>query len=157
MHFTCEQVDLKLKVCRGDSVRKLLVREAKAFHAATTIVGTSKTHHRIGSSSTSVAKYCARKLSKNFSVFAVDNGKIVFKRVGTDSTADQFQGFCNFLLLDFVDFSLVLPRGCFFVNCGINLVFIQVICLTILLISHVVEQVMVRTGAMFILAWLVSH
>ncbi|KAM1527938.1 hypothetical protein ACFXTI_017044 [Malus domestica] len=87
-----KQVDLKLKVCRGGSVRKLLVREAKAFHAATTIVGTSKTHHRIGSSSTSVAKYCARKLSKNFSVFAVDNGKIVFKRVGTDRTADQFQG-----------------------------------------------------------------
>ncbi|XP_050124649.1 protein kinase STUNTED-like [Malus sylvestris] len=87
-----KQVDLKLKVCRGHSVRKLLVREAKAFHAATTIVGTSKTHHRIGSSSTSVAKYCARKLSKNFSVFAVDNGKIVFKRVGTDRTADQFQG-----------------------------------------------------------------
>lgn len=45
----------------------------------------------------------------------------------------------------------------FFVNCGINLVLIQVIGLTILLISHVVEQVMVRTGAMFILAWLVSR
>ncbi|CAB4308315.1 unnamed protein product [Prunus armeniaca] len=85
-----KQVDLKLKVCRGNSVRKLLVQEAKSYNAAATIVGTSKTHHRIGSSA-SVAKYCARKLSRSFSVFAVDNGKVVFKRNGPDSNADKIQ------------------------------------------------------------------
>ncbi|PRQ49462.1 putative protein kinase RLK-Pelle-RLCK-VI family [Rosa chinensis] len=85
-----KQIDLKLKVCRGNPIRKVLVREAKAFHADTLIVGTSKTHHRIRSS-VSVAKYCAWKLPKSFSVFAVDNGKVVFKREEADSCAHQSQ------------------------------------------------------------------
>ncbi|KAJ6737282.1 hypothetical protein OIU85_019355 [Salix viminalis] len=38
-----KQVDLKLKVCRGESVRKTLVREAKASGVAKLIVGASKT------------------------------------------------------------------------------------------------------------------
>ncbi|XP_045820995.1 probable receptor-like serine/threonine-protein kinase At5g57670 [Trifolium pratense] len=74
-----KQVDLRLKVCRGDSVRKLLVQEAKAFGVSTVILGTSKSHHTIRSSSW-VAKYCAKKLHKCVSVFAVDNGKIAFQR-----------------------------------------------------------------------------
>ncbi|XP_062007354.1 protein kinase STUNTED [Rosa rugosa] len=85
-----KQIDLKLKVCRGNPIRKVLVREAKAFHADTLIVGTSKTHHRIRSS-VSVAKYCAWKLPKSFSVFAVDNGKVVFKREEADNCAHQSQ------------------------------------------------------------------
>lgn len=85
-----KQVDLKLKVCRGNPIRKVLVREAKSFEAHTVIVGTSKTHHRIRSSA-AVAKYCAWKLPKSFSVFAVDNGKVVFKREETDSNAHQSQ------------------------------------------------------------------
>lgn len=76
------QVDLKLKVCRGSSAKKILVREAKSSGAAKIVVGTSKTHHKI-SSSTSVAKYCARNLSKSFSVYAVSNGKIIFRREAT--------------------------------------------------------------------------
>ncbi|KVH98652.1 Concanavalin A-like lectin/glucanase, subgroup [Cynara cardunculus var. scolymus] len=71
-----KQVDLKLKICRGNSARKILVREAKSYGANEVIVGTAITHHAIKSSS-SVAKYCARKLSKNCSIIAVNNGKIV--------------------------------------------------------------------------------
>lgn len=74
-----KQVDLKLKVCRGSSLRKILVREAKAYESATLILGTCKAQHMIRSP-TSVAKYCARKLPHNFSVFAVDSGKIVYRR-----------------------------------------------------------------------------
>lgn len=81
-----KQVDLKLKVSRGSSVRKILIREAKLHNGATVVVGTSQTHHTIRSPA-SVAKYCARKLSHEFSVFAVDNGKIVFERktIASDS------------------------------------------------------------------------
>ena len=42
-------------------------------------MGTAQTHHTIRSSA-SVAKYCAKKLSKECSVLAVNNGKIVFHR-----------------------------------------------------------------------------
>ncbi|KAJ0939812.1 putative protein kinase RLK-Pelle-RLCK-VI family [Helianthus annuus] len=74
-----KQVDLKLKICRGDSVRKIIVREVKSYGADEVIVGTARTHHAMKSSA-SVAKYCARKLSKNCSVIAVNNGKVVFHR-----------------------------------------------------------------------------
>ncbi|XP_038705436.1 probable receptor-like protein kinase At3g17420 isoform X2 [Tripterygium wilfordii] len=74
-----KQVDLQLKVCRGSKVRKILVKEAKASGAAKLVVGISKTPHTIRSS-ISVAKYCARKLSPNVSVFAVGSGKVVFQR-----------------------------------------------------------------------------
>ncbi|KAI3736676.1 hypothetical protein L2E82_26627 [Cichorium intybus] len=91
-----KQVDLKLKICRGTSIRKILVREAKSYGANEIIVGTARTHHAIKSSS-SVAKYCARKLSKNCAVIAVNNGKIVFHRdspsslsnVGAKGTSDH--------------------------------------------------------------------
>lgn len=72
------QVDLKLKLCRGSSPRKILVKEAKTSGAAKLIVGTSKSHNAIRSS-TSVAKYCARNLSKISSVLAVHCGKIIFQ------------------------------------------------------------------------------
>ncbi|GMH07692.1 hypothetical protein Nepgr_009532 [Nepenthes gracilis] len=81
-----KEVDLKMKVSRGSSARKLLVHEAKQYHSATVIVGTSRTLHTIRSPA-SVAKYCARKLSLSFSVFAVDNGKIVFRREAAPSAS----------------------------------------------------------------------
>ncbi|XP_038712574.1 serine/threonine-protein kinase PBS1-like isoform X2 [Tripterygium wilfordii] len=74
-----KQVELKLKVCRGSKVKKMLVREAKASGAAKVVVGISKIPHTIRSS-ISVAKYCARKLSSNVSVFAFDSSKVVFQR-----------------------------------------------------------------------------
>ncbi|CAK9177578.1 unnamed protein product [Ilex paraguariensis] len=73
-----KQVDLKLKICRGPSIRKILVREAKSYFATQVILGTAPKHAI--RSSASVAKYCARKLSKDCAVLAVNNGKIVFHR-----------------------------------------------------------------------------
>lgn len=74
-----KQVDLKLKICSGSSIQKVLVREAKSYDACHVIVGTAQNHHTIRSSA-SVAKYCAKKLSKECSILAIDNGKIVFER-----------------------------------------------------------------------------
>ncbi|KAL0535791.1 hypothetical protein IC582_024716 [Cucumis melo] len=77
-----KQVELKLKVCRGSPVRKVIRREVDSYEEASLILGTSKTHHRIRSSA-SVAKYCARKLSSRFTVLAVNNGKVIFQRLAT--------------------------------------------------------------------------
>ncbi|KAK6259171.1 hypothetical protein SCA6_013645, partial [Theobroma cacao] len=85
-----KQLDLKLKVCRGSSAKKILVREAKSYEAAKLILGTSKTHHPIRSSA-SVAKYCARKLPKCFWVYAVGNGKIVFQRDASHTNSNRSQ------------------------------------------------------------------
>ena len=75
-------------------MRKILVREAKAYDSATLILGICKAHHTIRSP-ISVAKYCARKLSSDFSVFAVDNGKIVFHREASPSATGN-----GFFVLD---------------------------------------------------------
>ncbi|GLT55842.1 hypothetical protein SLA2020_289300 [Shorea laevis] len=74
-----KQVDLKLKISRGSSIPKILVREATSYSATKVIVGTATKHHKIRSS-TSVAKYCAKKLSKTCCVLAVNNGKVVYER-----------------------------------------------------------------------------
>ncbi|KAJ0247687.1 Kinase with adenine nucleotide alpha hydrolases-like domain-containing protein [Hirschfeldia incana] len=75
-----KQVDLKLKLCRGSSTRKVLVREAKLCNGSKVVVGVSKT---CSHSSVSVAKYLARKLSKDCWVLAVDNGKVMFQKDGS--------------------------------------------------------------------------
>ncbi|KAJ6807301.1 receptor protein kinase TMK1 [Iris pallida] len=75
-----KQIDLKLKLCRGSSVQKVLVRETMASAASKLIVGTSKNPHGIRFSTTLIAKYCSKKLPKDCSVIAVNNGKIIFKR-----------------------------------------------------------------------------
>ncbi|KAJ6405375.1 hypothetical protein OIU84_013353 [Salix udensis] len=80
-----KQVDLKLKMCRGSSTRKIIVREVKSYAATKVIVGAAKNHPSIWSS-TSVAKYCAKKLPKDCSVLAVNNGKIVFQRERSPNT-----------------------------------------------------------------------
>ncbi|KAL0377201.1 UNVERIFIED_CONTAM: Proline-rich receptor-like protein kinase PERK9 [Sesamum calycinum] len=82
-------VDLRLKVCRGSPVSKILSREAKSCGATSVIVGTSGVHHTIRSR-ISVAKYCAKNLPKNVSVICVDNGKILFQRKLTASTDPEF-------------------------------------------------------------------
>lgn len=86
-----KQVDLKLKICRGSSIRKILVREANSYNASKLIVGTAAKHHTIRSS-TSVAKYCARKLPKDCSVLAVRMGKVVFQREAPPSSAKNSKG-----------------------------------------------------------------
>ncbi|MCD7450161.1 hypothetical protein HAX54_003942 [Datura stramonium] len=83
-----KQVHLKLKVCRGSPVRKVLAREAKLESATNLIIGTSGSHHAIRSS-VSLAKYCARKVTKSISVFAVENGKIVYQREASASVGDE--------------------------------------------------------------------
>lgn len=75
-----KQVELKLKVCRGSSLRKALVREAIEFGASSLILGVNGSGQRIGSSPISIAKYCARKLPHDCAVVAVGNGKIVFRK-----------------------------------------------------------------------------
>ncbi|KAG2301058.1 hypothetical protein Bca52824_029709 [Brassica carinata] len=82
-----KQVDLKLKFVRGKSARKVLVQEVKSLRATSLIVGSSKRHHTIRSSA-SLAKYCARNLAKDVSVFAVKSGKIMFRRVHNYNGAD---------------------------------------------------------------------
>ncbi|XP_019056925.1 PREDICTED: probable L-type lectin-domain containing receptor kinase II.1 isoform X2 [Tarenaya hassleriana] len=85
-----KQVELKLKVCRGASVRRVLATEANSCGAATFILGTSKSRHCLRSSA-SVAKYCATKLPKKLSVLAVDNGRIVFQREGDSLEVDGLE------------------------------------------------------------------
>lgn len=70
---------------------KIIVREAKSYYATEVIVGTAQTHHAIRSSA-SVAKYCAKKLSKDCSVLAVSNGKVVFRRESTSASRFSAKG-----------------------------------------------------------------
>ncbi|KAJ0257548.1 Kinase with adenine nucleotide alpha hydrolases-like domain-containing protein [Hirschfeldia incana] len=86
-----KQVELKLKLCRGSSTRKVLVREAKLCNGNKVVVGVSKSCHTLHSS-VSVAKYLARKLSKHCWVMAVDNGKVMFQKDGSPSTIHQPKG-----------------------------------------------------------------
>ncbi|CAN6721023.1 unnamed protein product [Malus baccata var. baccata] len=86
-----KQVDLKLKICRGTSIKIILVREANSYTASKVIVGTAQNHHKIRSS-TAVAKYCAKKLSKDCGVLAVSNGKVVFNRECSQANYGNPQG-----------------------------------------------------------------
>ena len=91
------QVDLKLKICRGTSIKKILVWEAQSYSATTVIVGTARYHIKLRPS-TSLAKYCAKKLSKDDCwVLAVNNGKVVFKREGSPTSVSYSKRFWNFL------------------------------------------------------------
>ncbi|XP_039828769.1 uncharacterized protein LOC120690245 [Panicum virgatum] len=74
-----KQINLKVKICKDSSVRKALVREARLFGASKLVLGLAKKRRAI-SSLHSVAKYCAKKLPTSCAVFAVNNGKIEFKR-----------------------------------------------------------------------------
>lgn len=128
---------LKLKICRGSSVKKILVREANAYSATHVMVGTAQGFHKIRSS-TSVAKYCARKLSKDCCVLAVTNGKVVFKRDSSPSNVADVQGFLFyfgfFLVLNLIDVNIM------------NLVefsVIEVVCLFVVLQGLIVIREMV--------------
>ncbi|KAL6868192.1 hypothetical protein ACP4OV_015037 [Aristida adscensionis] len=75
-----KQINLELKVCGGSSIRKTLVKEAACCGAAHLILGVAKNPRSFGSSSTSVAKYCAKRVPTGCSVLAVNNGKVVYHR-----------------------------------------------------------------------------
>lgn len=74
-----KKVELTGQVLTGSSVRKVLVREACNCNAVSVTVGISKGKRTLGHWA-SVAKYCAKHLPPNTDVFAVHNGKIVFRR-----------------------------------------------------------------------------
>lgn len=84
-------MDLKLKICRGSSIGKILVREVKSYVASQVIVGIARNHHPIRSS-VAVAKYCAKKLPKDCSVLAVNNGKVAFQREASSKTNAGLRG-----------------------------------------------------------------
>ncbi|XP_039823712.1 G-type lectin S-receptor-like serine/threonine-protein kinase LECRK1 isoform X2 [Panicum virgatum] len=72
-----KQINLELKVCGGSSIRKTLVKEAASCGAAHLILGVAKNSR---SSSTSVAKYCSKRVPAGCSVLAVNNGKVVYHK-----------------------------------------------------------------------------
>lgn len=89
-------MELKLKLSRGSSTtRKILVREAKLCSASKLVVGISRRFHTIHSS-VSVAKYLARKVSKDCFVLAVDNGKVMFQKDGSSSIIHHSKGLAFF-------------------------------------------------------------
>lgn len=78
------QVNLTGEVVIGNSIKKVLVREAKKCSASTVIVGLIMPN-ALGSW-TSVAKYCARHLASTTQVMAIHNGKVVFHRNSSDQS-----------------------------------------------------------------------
>ncbi|CAA6663852.1 unnamed protein product [Spirodela intermedia] len=83
-----KQIDLKLKICRGSPLRKILVREVHNFAATRLVLGAAKNDRVIGSL-TSVARHCAKRVHRECSVLAVKNGKILFRREAPPSTGDN--------------------------------------------------------------------
>lgn len=83
-------MDLKLKVCRGSPVWKILCREVKSCGATSLVVGTSEVHRTLRSK-IFLAKSCAKSLQQNVSVICVDNGKIVFQRELTSPFDNNFR------------------------------------------------------------------
>ncbi|PIN10484.1 Non-specific serine/threonine protein kinase [Handroanthus impetiginosus] len=73
-----KKVALSAEILKGDSFRKMLVKEAKKYSASAVIVGITK-HTALGGW-TSVARYCMKKLPPTTEVIAVYNGKVVFSR-----------------------------------------------------------------------------
>ncbi|KAJ0969929.1 hypothetical protein J5N97_022806 [Dioscorea zingiberensis] len=73
-----KQVVLVGRVSRGNSIRRVLVREAKLNTAKAVVVGSNKTCKFGGSAS--VAKYCAKKLPPTTTLIALQNGKVILER-----------------------------------------------------------------------------
>jgi len=104
-----KQLELKLKLSRGSSTRKILVKEAKMCSASKVVVGISRRFHTIHSS-VSVAKYLARKVAKDCWVLAVDNGKVMFQKDGSSSIIHHSKGLAflyKFLLYVMISVSVL--------------------------------------------------
>ncbi|KAF3786115.1 Proline-rich receptor-like protein kinase [Nymphaea thermarum] len=72
---TMRKVSLVGRLCRGKSIRNVLVQEAKECAAISVVLGVCRTSLGL---SVSMAKYCAKRLPSHTSVMAVHNGKIMF-------------------------------------------------------------------------------
>ncbi|KAF3434709.1 hypothetical protein FNV43_RR21794 [Rhamnella rubrinervis] len=77
-----KKVDLSGLILRGNSVRKVLVKEAKNLGAVVLLVGVNKQCSLGGWGS--IVKYCAKKLPPSIDVLAIHNGKMVFRRFNSN-------------------------------------------------------------------------
>ncbi|KAG0474431.1 hypothetical protein HPP92_014117 [Vanilla planifolia] len=75
---TRKKVILAGRVCQGNSIKKVLVKEAELCLAKALIVGENKNHSFGGLSS--LAKYCAKRLPQNIALIAIHKGQIVLER-----------------------------------------------------------------------------
>ncbi|KAH0449020.1 hypothetical protein IEQ34_022820 [Dendrobium chrysotoxum] len=75
---TRKKIILGGRMARGNSVKRILVKEAEFCAAKTVVLGASK-NFSFGCSA-SVAKYCAKKLPSTVSVIAVHKEQIIFER-----------------------------------------------------------------------------
>ncbi|KAE8698738.1 Kinase protein with adenine nucleotide alpha hydrolases-like domain, putative isoform 4 [Hibiscus syriacus] len=73
-----KKVNLKGEICKGSSIRKVLIREAVNYAAVALVVGIDKLGALGGWTST--ARYCAKRLPTTTNVLAINNGKFVFER-----------------------------------------------------------------------------
>ncbi|XVF45538.1 hypothetical protein PTKIN_Ptkin02bG0214300 [Pterospermum kingtungense] len=73
-----KKVDLKGQIFKGNSTRKILIREARNYAAVALVVGIGK--HSTFGSWTSTARYCAKRLPTTTNVLAINNGRIIFTR-----------------------------------------------------------------------------
>ncbi|XVF67932.1 hypothetical protein PTKIN_Ptkin10aG0162200 [Pterospermum kingtungense] len=73
-----KKVDLVGRIFKGNSTRKILIREARNYAAIALVVGIGK-HSALGGW-TSTARHCARRLPTTTNVLAINNGKIIFTR-----------------------------------------------------------------------------
>uniref|UniRef100_A0A0E0MKB3 Protein kinase domain-containing protein n=1 Tax=Oryza punctata TaxID=4537 RepID=A0A0E0MKB3_ORYPU len=95
-HDFCDlnQISLELRICHGSSIKKTLVNEASSYGAAHLILGVtnnSRSHLRpsSSSSSTTVAKYCEKRVPPSCSVLAVVNGRVVYRRDASQQQLNQ--------------------------------------------------------------------
>lgn len=76
-----KKVILAGRVAIGNSIKRNLVEEAELCAAKSVVVGANKNYSFGGSSS--LAKYCARKLPSTVSLIAVHKGEVIFERAAT--------------------------------------------------------------------------
>lgn len=85
-----KQIDLKLKISRGTSIRRVLAQETSSASASKLIVGISKNTQGLNYYSVTVAKYCAKKVNGGCLVLGVNNGNIVYqKETAGNSKGDE--------------------------------------------------------------------
>ncbi|XP_002965549.2 U-box domain-containing protein 51 [Selaginella moellendorffii] len=84
---TLKQIKLDIKVVVGASVKECLVDAAKLEDATKLILGTSRFVPT--GLSTSLAKYCLKRLPSSCSVTIIDRGKVIFERPGYRSSSSS--------------------------------------------------------------------
>ncbi|KAH0457032.1 hypothetical protein IEQ34_014939 [Dendrobium chrysotoxum] len=75
---TRKKIILAGRVARGNSIKKVLVKEAEICSAKAVVVGANKNFSLGGYAS--LAKYCAKKIPSTIALIAVHKGKIIFER-----------------------------------------------------------------------------